>query len=51
MSDPAAFWELSDMLTEKLREDWLIDRTEENGCDEKDEASPEEVNASKKCNI
>ena len=43
MSDPAAFGEVSDTLTEELREDWLIDTTEENGCDEKDEAIPEEV--------
>ena len=43
MSDPAAFGEVSDTLTEELREDWLIDTTEEKGCDEKDEAIPEEV--------
>lgn len=43
MSDPATFQEVSDMLTEELREDRFIDTTEENGCDEKDEASPEEV--------
>lgn len=43
MSDLATFREVSDILTEELREDKLIDTTEENGCDEKDEASPEEV--------
>jgi len=51
MSDPAAFREVSDTLTEELREDWFIDTTEENGCDEKDEAIPEEVTPAKKCNI
>ena len=37
MSDPAAFGEVSDTLTEELREDWLIDTTEENGCDERNQ--------------
>ena len=48
MSDPATFREDSDILTEELREDRLIDTAEENGCDEKDEASPEEGSSQQK---
>ena len=42
MSDLAAFREVLDVLTVELSEDQLINTAEENGCGEKDEASPEE---------